>query len=118
MKTFSFRDDLQGKSMMARRYRWRGLTLWETLFLVVALVVFFAIIMPALFRVRSKPLRLTCGTNLVGIGKAMLIYAHDYEKEFPRAGGPGGSWAARTSNWMGQSRLEAYGTAPNSPTAG
>jgi len=104
--------------MMATRYRLRGLTLWETLFLVVALVVFFAILRPALFRVRRAAHRMTCGTNLAGIGKAMLIYANDYADELPRAGGPGGSWATRTPNWMGQNRFEAYGIALNSRTGG
>jgi len=30
--------------------------------------------------------------NLSGIGKAMLIYANDYEDELPRAGGRNSSW--------------------------
>jgi hypothetical protein len=32
---------------------------------------------------------MVCGINLSGFGKAMLIYAQDYEDEFPRAGAPG-----------------------------
>ncbi len=103
---------------MTRRYGQRGLTLWETLFLLAVLAVFFAILRPALFRVRRAAHRMTCATNLAGIGKAMLIYADDNADELPRAGGPGGAWAARTPNWMGQDRFEAYGIAPNSRPEG
>jgi len=42
---------------------------------------------------RSVAFRMVCGTNLSGIGKAMLIYANDYNDEFPRAGGPGATLA-------------------------
>jgi len=52
------------------------------------------ILMPALARVRQIAFRMVCGTNLSGIGKAMLIYAGDYEDELPRAGG-------RSSTWQG-----------------
>jgi len=41
---------------------------------------------------RGVAYRMVCGTNLSGIGKAMLIYANDYDDEFPRAGGRGATW--------------------------
>ena len=95
-----------------------GLTLTEVVVLVV--VLSFLVVAMALFprRPRSTAFRMTCGTNLAGIGKAMMIYANDYDDRFPRAGGPGGSWAARTPDWMGRNRFEAYGLAPGSLAAG
>jgi prepilin-type processing-associated H-X9-DG protein len=63
--------------------------------------------MPALARVRQLAFRLTCGTNLSGIGKAMLIYANDYEDELPRAGGKDAQWGAVT--WNALDRVGAYG---------
>ncbi len=38
---------------------------------------------PGLLDLRELALRMTCGTNLSGLGKALLIYANDYNDEFP-----------------------------------
>ncbi len=63
----------------------------------------------ALLRTRSVAFRMTCGTNLSGIGKAMLIYANDFDDEFPRAGGPGTRWTGRTPAWDARDRFTAFG---------
>jgi hypothetical protein len=52
---------------------------------------------------------MVCGTNLCGIGKAMLIYANDYDDELPRAGGKNSVWAGRIPDWLADSRFAAYG---------
>ena len=39
--------------------------------------------MPALARVRQISHRMVCGTNMSGLGKAMLIYASDYDEKYP-----------------------------------
>ena len=58
--------------------------------------------------------RMVCGTNLSGIGKAMLIYSNDYDGKLPAAGGPGGRWVARLPWWAADNREDAYGlTDPN-----
>lgn len=49
-----------------------------------------------------------CGTNLSGLGKAMLIYANDYNDELPRAGGPNGTWGT-TVNYSAATQSQAYG---------
>jgi prepilin-type processing-associated H-X9-DG protein len=41
------------------------------------------IMMPGLARVRQVAFRVQCGQNMSGLGKAMLIYANDYDDEFP-----------------------------------
>jgi len=71
-------------------------------------LLFFAVFIPGLKRVRGTAYRLHCGTNLSGIGKAMLIYANDYEDEFPRAAGPNSTWGS-TSNFQAGTAAEAYG---------
>ena len=55
--------------------------------LPILLVPVFALLMgilfPALARVRQIAFRTVCGTNMSGLGRAMLIYANDYDDEFP-----------------------------------
>ena len=41
------------------------------------------LIVPALTEARQKAERFACATNLSGMGKAILIYANDYEDKFP-----------------------------------
>jgi prepilin-type processing-associated H-X9-DG protein len=67
----------------------------------------FAVFTPILMR-HSIAYRLYCGTNLSGIGKAMLIYANDFDDQFPRAAGPNSKWGP-TPNWQAVARAEAYG---------
>lgn len=82
-------------------------------FAVVGIVI-PAITLPLLFltfslaRTRSVAFRMTCGTNLSSLGKAMLIYANDYEDELPRAGGRGARWG-HAVNWEAPDRYAAYG---------
>lgn len=103
---------------MTKRYMpWR-LTLGETIFVAVLLFFAAAVILPALARVKSSSYRLGCGTNLSSLGKAMLIYASDYDDQLPLAGRPDASWAVRTPNWKGENRAEAYGLGPETVTGG
>ncbi len=88
----------------------KGFTLVELLVVIAIIALLMGILMPALARVRQLAFRLTCGTNLSGIGKAMLLYANDYQDELPRAGGRNTGWGAVT-NWAGTSRYQAYGLA-------
>jgi prepilin-type N-terminal cleavage/methylation domain-containing protein/prepilin-type processing-associated H-X9-DG protein len=64
----------------------KGFTLVELLVVIAIIALLMGILMPALARVRQIAYRLYCGTNLSGIGKAILIYSNDYDDEFPRAG--------------------------------
>ena len=48
---------------------------------VIALLM--AILMPALAQVRSQAHRIVCGTNLKGIGMAMMVYVQDNREEYP-----------------------------------
>jgi len=88
----------------------KGFTLVELLVVIAIIALLMGILMPALARVRQLAFRMTCGTNLSGIGKAMLIYANDYEDELPRAGGRTSQWGA-TPNWTAADRRIAFGLA-------
>jgi len=86
----------------------KGFTLVELLVVIAIIAMLMGILMPALARVRQIAFRLTCGTNLSGIGKAMLIYANDYEDELPRAGGRNTKWGGPIT-WDAVDRFRAYG---------
>jgi prepilin-type N-terminal cleavage/methylation domain-containing protein len=89
----------------------KGFTLVELLVVIAIIALLMGILMPALARVRQIAFRMVCGTNLSGIGKAMLIYSNDYEDELPRAGGTGSQWATRIPAWDATNRFAAYGLA-------
>jgi len=88
----------------------RGFTLVELLVVIAIIALLMGILMPALARVRQIAFRMVCGSNLSGIGKAMLIYAGDYEDELPRAGGRNTVWGgAGCVLWNALTRQLAYG---------
>jgi len=87
----------------------KGFTLVELLVVIAIIALLMGILMPALARVRQIAFRMVCGTNLSGIGKAMLIYANDYEDELPRAGGRNSTWAVSIPAWDATNRFNAYG---------
>jgi prepilin-type N-terminal cleavage/methylation domain-containing protein len=87
--------------------RRKGFTLVELLVVIAIIALLMGILMPALARVRQLAFRMTCGTNLAGIGKAMLIYANDYEDELPRAGGRLSDWSGPVQ-WNAADRYGAY----------
>jgi prepilin-type N-terminal cleavage/methylation domain-containing protein len=89
----------------------KGFTLVELLVVIAIIALLMGILMPALARVRQIAFRMVCGTNLSGIGKAMLIYSNDYDDELPRSGGRNSKWATVIPQWMAPNRFTAYGLA-------
>jgi len=83
---------------MAKQYKQNKLTHIEVMVVVLACLFFLACIGAALCNSRSYSFRIECARNLSEIGKAMLIYANDYEDELPRAGGRNTAWG-RFVNW-------------------
>ena len=91
----------------------KGFTLVELLVVIAIIALLMGILMPALARVRQIAFRMVCGTNLSGIGKAMLIYSNDYDDELPRAGGRNSTWNTTIPAWMAANRFQAYGVSAN-----
>ena len=88
----------------------KGFTLVELLVVIAIIALLMGILMPALARVRQIAFRLICGTNLSGIGKAMLIYANDFDDELPRAGDKDTVWGSTGCvKWNQPSRITAFG---------
>jgi prepilin-type N-terminal cleavage/methylation domain-containing protein len=96
----------------------KGFTLVELLVVIAIIALLMGILMPALARVRQIAFRMVCGTNLSGIGKAMLIYANDYDDELPRAGGPTSTWNVTIPNWLAGDRYDAYGVSRTDNSGG
>jgi prepilin-type N-terminal cleavage/methylation domain-containing protein len=76
--------------MERNKMKKKGFTLVELLVVIAIIAMLLAILMPALGKVRQLAQRMVCGTNLAGIGKAMLTYTNDDKYEsFPVAGPSG-----------------------------
>lgn len=75
------------------------------------LLLLGGILMPALLNARQTALREACARNLSLIGKAMHIYAKDYDGQFPRSGGKKPVWGGHIPDWKAQNRFNAYGLA-------
>ena len=101
------RIEKSGGSLTGRGFAIAGIVVPAVSLPLIAL--FMGILMPALARTRQIAFRMVCGTNLSGIGKAMLIYAGDYDEELPRSGGLDSTWSNIIPNYMAQNRFEAYG---------
>jgi prepilin-type N-terminal cleavage/methylation domain-containing protein len=86
----------------------KGFTLVELLVVIAIIALLMGILMPALSKVRQIAYRLVCGTNLSGIGKAMVLYANEYDDEFPRAGGRTSTWSNKIADWAAANRYAAY----------
>jgi prepilin-type N-terminal cleavage/methylation domain-containing protein len=97
----------------------KGFTLVELLVVIAIIALLMGILMPALARVRQLAFRMTCGTNLSGIGKAMLLYANDNDDEMPKAGGRTNTWnpAGLQAGWIAPTRQMAFGLSGNTGQA-
>jgi prepilin-type processing-associated H-X9-DG protein len=63
--------------------QYQGAGIEASLSSVAATSLGMGILMPALARVRQLSFRMTSGTNLVGVGKACLLYASDHDDKLP-----------------------------------
>ncbi|MHC4106248.1 MAG: type II secretion system protein [Planctomycetota bacterium] len=80
----------------------KGFTLIELLVVIAIIAMLLAILMPALNKVKRLAQRLVCGTSVKGLGTAMMVYAQDFEDEYPSQGGTGQHnwfWEGWTAMW-------------------
>jgi prepilin-type N-terminal cleavage/methylation domain-containing protein len=87
--------------------RKKGFTLVELLVVIAIIALLMGILMPALARVRVIAYRMVCGTNLAGIGKAIMLYAGDAREEYPMPG------ITKMAVWASQGRIADYEDATN-----
>ncbi len=78
--------------------------------IIIPLVALFIswMFLPFLARIAFEKYRMTCGTHLSAIGKAMLIYANDFDEKLPRAGGEASTWGTSVK-WDAETRQDAFG---------
>jgi zinc-ribbon domain len=81
---------------------------FAVLAVILPVLLFGPLLWLILLHQREEASRMTCGTNLVVIGKAMLIYASDYDGRFPCSGGVNATWSSSIPSWLGQNRFVAY----------
>ena len=86
----------------------RGIAIIGIVFAILMLGFVF-IFWPQFLKLKRREFRLVCGTNLSGIGKAMQVYADDYDGKFPRSGGINSAWSNNIPNWKASNRYLAYG---------
>jgi hypothetical protein len=101
------RIEKSGGSLTGRGFAIAGIVVPSVLLPLIAL--FMGIMMPALARARQVAFRMVCRTNLEGIGKAMVIYAGDYDEELPRSGGLNSTWSKNIPDYKASNRYAAYG---------
>lgn len=77
--------------------------------IVIAMLVFLINFVPLFLKVRRTAFAVMCGTNLEVIGRAMQIYANDYDDKYPHAGGIDSIWSNNIQNWKASNRYGAYG---------
>lgn len=65
------------------RSHYHGAGIEQSIGAVAGAAVGIGVMMPALARTRQQAFRMVSASNLSGIGNAMLIYANDYDDEFP-----------------------------------
>lgn len=92
---------------MMGRDRDRGWTRADVLVVVALGVFLLAVVAPLASKPRERASRVLCKANLGTIGKAMRVYAGDYDGQLPKAGGSTSAWGPVV--WDASDRYVAFG---------
>ena len=95
-----------------------GLRRADVLTVLVLGVFLLAVAGSSTSKPQEQARRALCRANLGKIGRAMVVYAGDYDGALPRAGGPGSEWGPLGINWMARDRYTAYGITPGTNKGG
>jgi len=70
----------------SRRWWGSGFTLIELLVVIAIIAILAAILFPVFAQARAKARQISCASNVNQLVKACLMYAQDYDEQFPHAG--------------------------------
>jgi hypothetical protein len=90
-----------------------GLGFTITGVIIAIIPSFFIFAHSILYRPRCVAFPMVCGSNLSGIGRAMLIYANDYDNELPRVGRKDTIWRTKINNWRADNKFDAFVLRPD-----
>ncbi len=93
--------------MRTRRSGSSGLTRADVLAVIVLSVFLLVLVGPLASMPRNQGRRAVCMANLARVGKAMLVYANEYDGVLPRAGDPNSVWYGPVV-WNAPDRETAY----------
>ncbi len=87
-----------------RRHSIPGFTLIELLVVIAIIAILAAILFPVFARAREQARKTTCLSNCKQIGTAMMMYAQDYDEQYPLPilwYAPAGEVSGWTRTWTG-----------------
>lgn len=109
---------LKGIERMARQSNQTWPTRIEVL-VIAGLGLFLLAVLPVACRkARTEARGTVCARNLALLGRAMFVYAGDYDSELPRAGGPNSEWGLLQHNWAAADRYRAFAVTPGAGEGG
>jgi prepilin-type N-terminal cleavage/methylation domain-containing protein/prepilin-type processing-associated H-X9-DG protein len=103
------------ENVIGRRY---GFTLIELLVVIAIIAILAAMLFPVFARAREQARATTCRSNLLQLGRALLMYAQDYDEELPaepHAGNPHPELMAKLQPYV--KNIELF-YCPSAPYAG